>query len=202
MYAMDAGAALARMSAEKRKFDIVFLDPPYGKGLELSALSAMKRYGLLAEDATVIVETAIEDAAVTEVPGYRVTRVKEYKTNRHVFQAIIVTGEKCQSQAAVWDIYLGVGSPPGGHEFIGAIHRPCSPGVLEKKRRGKGKLAESIHRRTGRVDSYRSQISSERRYCIAEGYGTGSTVIVVCAQPFGVVHILRPRTHCEAQKSN
>ena len=85
VYAMDAGAALARMSAEKRKFDIVFLDPPYGKGLELSALSAMKRYGLLAEDATVIVETAIDDTAVTEVPGYRAVRVKEYKTNRHVF---------------------------------------------------------------------------------------------------------------------
>ncbi|MBO4651867.1 MAG: 16S rRNA (guanine(966)-N(2))-methyltransferase RsmD [Lachnospiraceae bacterium] len=85
VYAMDAGAALARMSAEKRKFDIVFLDPPYGKGLEIAALASLKRYGLLAEDATVIVETAAEDTAVTEVPGYRVTRVKDYKTNRHVF---------------------------------------------------------------------------------------------------------------------
>ena len=117
VYAMDAGAALARMSAEKRKFDIVFLDPPYGKGLELVALSAMRRYGLLADDATVIVETAMEqpkrsahradgsnpddgsagDAdsgrrssesstiAELEASGYRVTRIKEYKTNRHVF---------------------------------------------------------------------------------------------------------------------
>ena len=106
VYAMDAGAALARMSAEKRIFDIVFLDPPYGKGLELAALSAMRQYGLLAEDATVIVETALEsnrrpdraeaagnpgdvsaasDIAELEACGYRVTRIKDYKTNRHVF---------------------------------------------------------------------------------------------------------------------
>jgi 16S rRNA (guanine(966)-N(2))-methyltransferase RsmD len=106
VYAMDAGAALTRMSAEKRKFDIVFLDPPYGKGLELAALSAMRRYGLLTEDATVIVETALETSgrpsrgtdpncsdgdsgadgiSELEAQGYRVTRIKEYKTNRHVF---------------------------------------------------------------------------------------------------------------------
>lgn len=105
VYAMDAGAALSRMSAEKRKFDIVFLDPPYGKGLEFEALSTLRRYGLLAEDATVIVETALgttgrpnkesadhpdggstmSDIDRMEALGYRITRMKEYKTNRHVF---------------------------------------------------------------------------------------------------------------------
>jgi RNA methyltransferase, RsmD family len=108
VYAADMGAALARMRDEKRTFDIVFLDPPYGKGLEMTALELLRRYGLLAGDATVIVETAMEpakgrkgradatddpsgdapedgDIAVSGVPGYRVTRVKDYKTNRHVF---------------------------------------------------------------------------------------------------------------------
>ena len=105
VYAMDAGAALSRMSDEKRKFDIVFLDPPYGKGLEFEALSLLRRYGLLAEDATVIVETALEvtkrpnkeaadhpgeGSAMSNIDrmeelGYRITRMKEYKTNRHVF---------------------------------------------------------------------------------------------------------------------
>ncbi|MBR5712864.1 MAG: 16S rRNA (guanine(966)-N(2))-methyltransferase RsmD [Lachnospiraceae bacterium] len=86
VYGMDAFAALDRMRMEKRRFDIVFLDPPYGRGLEVSALASLRRGNLLAEDATVVVETAIGyDASALEKAGYRVTRVKEYKTNQHLF---------------------------------------------------------------------------------------------------------------------
>ena len=86
VYAMDAGSALARMRTEKRKFDIVFLDPPYGRGLELEAMRALRSGGLLADDALVIAETAIDGSTEEfETAGYRVIRIKDYKTNRHVF---------------------------------------------------------------------------------------------------------------------
>ena len=87
VYAADAMTALRRMRSEGRKFDIVFLDPPYGKGLELAALKAMRDNDLLAEDATVVVETARDGTGVEELEscGYQVTRVKDYKTNRRVF---------------------------------------------------------------------------------------------------------------------
>jgi len=88
VYATDAMTALRRMRSDRKRFDIVFLDPPYGKGLELAALRAMRENGLLAEDALVVVETALEGGTAIEeleACGYCVTRVKDYKTNRHVF---------------------------------------------------------------------------------------------------------------------
>ena len=86
VYGMDVSAALTRMQTEKRRFDIVFMDPPYGRGLEVSALLALARFGLLAEDAIVIVETALgEQIEGLESMGYRVDRIKEYKTNQHMF---------------------------------------------------------------------------------------------------------------------
>ena len=86
VYGMDFLAALARMRGEGRKFDIVFLDPPYGKGLEVTALGVIKEYGLLREGATVIVEASLETPA-EEIDGlgYKVERVKTYKSNQHWF---------------------------------------------------------------------------------------------------------------------
>jgi len=86
VYSMDAAAAVRQMRAERRRFDFVFLDPPYGKGLELSALTGIREAGLLEENGTVIVETpAGIDLAPYEAAGYRISSVKEYKTNRHLF---------------------------------------------------------------------------------------------------------------------
>ena len=101
VYPMDAMAAIARMHNEKRKFDIVFLDPPYGKGLELQALAAMRRCGVLAEDATVIVETSADsDPEALAAAGYRIERLKDYNTNRQVF----LTPESGQSSEGTEEI--------------------------------------------------------------------------------------------------
>lgn len=52
----DVFRALARLSAEGETFDLVFCDPPYGKGLWERALTALDASALLAEDALVVVE--------------------------------------------------------------------------------------------------------------------------------------------------
>ena len=86
VYAMTAQAAIRQMRSEHREFDLVFLDPPYGKGLEITALTLLKEAGLLAEDAMIVVETAAGiDLEPFAAAGYRVSSIKEYKTNQHLF---------------------------------------------------------------------------------------------------------------------
>ena len=85
LYCADAVSAVRRMEGIYR-FDVVFMDPPYGQGLEAEALSALLAAALLKEDALVIVECPLNaDLFETEVPGYEVVRIKRYKTNEHVF---------------------------------------------------------------------------------------------------------------------
>lgn len=83
----DAVAALHRLSAQgKKPFDLIFLDPPYGKGLEERALEALSDTGLAGEDTLLVVEMK-KDALLPypEDLGYEWIRSKEYKTNKHVF---------------------------------------------------------------------------------------------------------------------
>ncbi len=82
---MDYLAAIKAL-AGKERFDLVFLDPPYGKGLSARALDALSTSGLCGDDALVIVEEAVdfppEDLAAD---GFEIIRKKNYKTNQHIF---------------------------------------------------------------------------------------------------------------------
>ncbi len=93
VYGMDWRSALTRMEAEKRKFDIVFLDPPYDSTMVEDALRYLSSSKLLAEDALVVAETSLRKQAedLTGL-GFRIDRVKEYKTNRHWFLSIEENG--------------------------------------------------------------------------------------------------------------
>ena len=83
----DFLSALRRLDAEKEKpFDIIFLDPPYGKGLEDAALRYLASSPLAGQETLFIVETKLdEDIGKFTAAGYRILKNKEYKTNRHVF---------------------------------------------------------------------------------------------------------------------
>ncbi len=70
----------------KEVFDIVFLDPPYGKGFEEGALQALAGSSLITEETLVILEARLDfDSSQAEGWGYAVTREKAYKTNQHLF---------------------------------------------------------------------------------------------------------------------
>ena len=82
---MDALSAL-RMLERRYIFDIIFMDPPYGLGLEYEVLEHLKTSSILTEDTLVIVEESLDtDPYEMEKYGFQVTRVKEYKSNQHVF---------------------------------------------------------------------------------------------------------------------
>ena len=86
VYAMDFTAALRQMEFDGKHFDVVYLDPPYGKGLEQQALSLLSASRLTDGDTLFVVETALEtDPAEYEKLGFSISRDKTYKTNRHVF---------------------------------------------------------------------------------------------------------------------
>ena len=67
-------------------FDLIFMDPPYDKGLERAALEILKTSTLMDEHTLVIVEAAKEeDFGWLAGSGWRLIKTKEYKTNKHVF---------------------------------------------------------------------------------------------------------------------
>ena len=85
VFFMDALGALRVLEGEG-PFDIIFLDPPYGKGLEREVLSYLLDSSLLTEDTTIILEAALnEETDWIENLGYHIRKVKKYKTNKHLF---------------------------------------------------------------------------------------------------------------------
>ena len=82
---MDALSAL-RMLERRYVFDIIFMDPPYGLGLEYDVLLHLKDSSILTEDTLIIVEESLDtDPYEMEKYGFEITRIKRYKTNQHVF---------------------------------------------------------------------------------------------------------------------
>lgn len=83
--ASDVIIALGRIKSEET-FDIVFLDPPYNGGFEEKVLRELSNNKLVSEDTLIIVE-ALKDTEFGFVSecDLEVVRVKEYKTNKHVF---------------------------------------------------------------------------------------------------------------------
>ena len=81
----DVISALNRLEGRK-KFDYVFMDPPYNNLLEKQVLTHLAQSDLLNEDALIIVEASLEtDFSYVEELGYSVIKRKEYKTNAHLF---------------------------------------------------------------------------------------------------------------------
>lgn len=75
-----------KMLQGKERFHVVFMDPPYGKGLEEEVLKHPVFQQILQERALIIVEADLATQLVeTELPGLRILKEKIYKTNKHIF---------------------------------------------------------------------------------------------------------------------
>ena len=83
---LDASAAIDMLDKNDEKFDIVFMDPPYNEKLYIGVLEKIKKSNVAGSDTIIIVEANIkDDVKIIENIGYEVTRIKEYKTNKHIF---------------------------------------------------------------------------------------------------------------------
>ena len=84
----DALTALRRLEdSGEQPFDLIFMDPPYGKKLERQVLMALSHSRLADEMTTIIVEASLQTdfSYVEEETIFQIVREKNYKTNKHVF---------------------------------------------------------------------------------------------------------------------
>lgn len=85
----DACSAVRRITEAA---DIIFMDPPYASGLDNIVLESLQNASCVNEDTLIIIEAALKkDSSEYEDLGFKVTKEKVYKTNKHVF---LVRGEK------------------------------------------------------------------------------------------------------------
>lgn len=70
---------------DHEKFHVVFMDPPYGKGLEKEVMRHPAFYQILEDKALVIVESDLDTDFSEEFVGFRLLKEKIYKTNKHIF---------------------------------------------------------------------------------------------------------------------
>jgi 16S rRNA (guanine966-N2)-methyltransferase len=77
-YFADCLRLISTWKEEKRQFDLVFLDPPYGKGLVDKALAMIQSADLLAPEAIVIIETAAKDSEVFLPQGLNLLKTARY----------------------------------------------------------------------------------------------------------------------------
>lgn len=89
--AMEVTGALQYLKVSGEPFDIIFMDPPYNEEWEPKILALLADSGLCTEDTTIVVEAALKtDFSFVEELGFEIDRVKEYKTNKHVFLRLAV----------------------------------------------------------------------------------------------------------------
>lgn len=85
LLSMDVLQALRSLET-KGVFDCIFMDPPYGQELELEVLRYLAESKTADENTLIIIEAELSaDFSYASEMGYEVLRVKEYKTNKHIF---------------------------------------------------------------------------------------------------------------------
>lgn len=85
IFLMDAVSALSQLEGEPA-FDIIFMDPPYDQGLERQVLSVLSHSSLADSNTTIILE-ASKNGEIDWIEDFGFTpwKIKNYKTNRHLF---------------------------------------------------------------------------------------------------------------------
>lgn len=77
VFCADYSSALSRMEG-RRKFDIVFLDPPYKAGALVPALKQLRKYDLLKPTSIIVCESA-DDSFLGSVDDlYEITKTAKY----------------------------------------------------------------------------------------------------------------------------
>lgn len=83
---MDALAAVEYAQKTGKVFDLIFMDPPYDQGLEKLVLDCLVDSNIVYYNTIIVVEASLKtDFSYLDNTSLEVYRVKEYKTNKHVF---------------------------------------------------------------------------------------------------------------------
>lgn len=83
-------AISASMQIHESHVDIIFMDPPYEKGLEKELLSVLKDRSYVDSETLFVIEADINTSFdYLQDMGYELLREKKYKTNKHIFAKLI-----------------------------------------------------------------------------------------------------------------
>lgn len=83
---VDVISGLNMLEKQGKKFDIIFMDPPYNHLIEQQVLERLNQSSLLHEDTMIIVEASLDTSyTYIENLNYTITKVKKYKTNMHIY---------------------------------------------------------------------------------------------------------------------
>lgn len=78
--------AISKLEKQGQVFDIIYADPPYRKGFEAKILSVLAASDVIRPGSLVILESSLETAPdYVDKTVYDVIKIKEYKTNQHLF---------------------------------------------------------------------------------------------------------------------
>ncbi len=88
----DAFAAIKGFADRKRKFDIIFFDPPYGLDLGKKALKTLGAYDILHPNCFVVVEYSKRERLPDLEENFKLVTQRQYgKSFLAVFQAVMTT---------------------------------------------------------------------------------------------------------------
>ncbi|HSL91736.1 MAG TPA: 16S rRNA (guanine(966)-N(2))-methyltransferase RsmD [Candidatus Limnocylindrales bacterium] len=79
---LDYRQALRRLGARSMRFDLVFLDPPYGKGLAADAAARLSRAEIVAPGGTVAVEEAVRTPEAAFPEAWELSADRRYGDTR------------------------------------------------------------------------------------------------------------------------
>lgn len=83
---IEVSYAISRLDRQDKSFDIIYADPPYGKGFEEKILSLIASSDIVQSGSQVIIESSLETTPdYVDEKTYEIVRIKEYKTNQHLF---------------------------------------------------------------------------------------------------------------------
>ena len=82
LYLFDAILFIEKLAAKKARFDIIFIDPPYSKGLVNKALQAIMRYDILAPFGYIVCFAYAKDEISADIQNVSLVYEKLYGQTR------------------------------------------------------------------------------------------------------------------------
>jgi 16S rRNA (guanine966-N2)-methyltransferase len=86
--ALPVSAALRKLAARRDRFSLVFLDPPYERGLALKTLTALAASDLLGPEASVVAEHSHREALPERLGSLRLSQARRYGDTQVAFYGV------------------------------------------------------------------------------------------------------------------
>jgi 16S rRNA (guanine(966)-N(2))-methyltransferase RsmD len=81
LHQLDALTAIERFHQSEKKFDLIFIGPPYGKGLAIQAFETLARFPILSPDGIAITEIFKKEKLADRYGPYAFFEERQYGDN-------------------------------------------------------------------------------------------------------------------------